>query len=91
MYTTDAGIPADHQLNQDREPYHITTDNLDNIDEGVSVVKDYSSGNVVHSPPNSDYCKKTHSYDYNNYKQANIALCAYHYHSGPKYLLSANQ
>ena len=31
------GPPA---KDQDQKPYHVITDNLDNIDEGVPVVKD---------------------------------------------------
>jgi len=61
----DAGMPADqaeiHGIERgppaedhDQEPYPVTTDSLDNIDEGVPVVKETSGGNVTHPPPNSD-------------------------------------
>ena len=62
----DAGMPAEqaeiHGIerggpteDQDQETY--PTDSLDNIDEGVPVVKetpDTSGGNVKQPPPNSD-------------------------------------
>ena len=44
IHGIEQGPPA---KDQDQKPYHVTTDNLDNIDEGVPVVKDYSGGNVA--------------------------------------------